>query len=189
MWKWDYAYVQNFFNKKEIKKLNNLIEKNYLNIEDHSMVSTYADSNKSKKKTKTYEINFGKIKPFVKNLEEIISELNETNFNYDLFSLKDSSNTILKIYDSKEKSHYDWHFDTSRSDIYDIKFTVIINLSIKKYSGGSFQIFNSGEYDVKELDKPGSLVMIKSYLNHRVLPVTSGERRSLVLFIRGPKLR
>ena len=40
-----------------------------------------------------------------------------------------------------------------------------------------------------DFDKPGSAIMFKSHLNHRVLPVTSGTRKSLTMFIFGPKFQ
>tara|TARA_R100000231_G_scaffold39276_1_gene34165 strand:- start:572 stop:1141 length:570 start_codon:yes stop_codon:yes gene_type:complete len=189
MWKWDYFFIKDFFSKEEIKKINQNIEQNHLSIEDTSKVSKYTESNKSKKKTKTYQINYGKIKPLLKNLEELANEINEANFGFDLYSLKSTSNVLLNVYDSKTKSQYDWHFDHSRSDIYDVKLTLLVNLSLKKYDGGSFEIFNSGSYKIKELDKPGSAILIKSYLNHKVNLVTKGERRTLTLFLKGPKLK
>ena len=103
MWKWDYFFIKDFFSKEEIQKLNQNIEQNHLSIEDTSKVSKYAESNKSKKKTKTYQINYGKIKPLLKNLEELANEINEANFGFDLYSLKSTSNVLLNVYDSKKK--------------------------------------------------------------------------------------
>jgi PKHD-type hydroxylase len=60
---------------------------------------------------------------------------------------------------------------------------------MEQYEGGQFQLFNTNEYEVKELNIPGNVVMFKSYINHRVLPVTKGQRRTLAIFLKGPKFR
>ena len=71
----------------------------------------------------------------------------------------------------------------------DIKLTILINLSTKKYEGGSFFIFKGKEKNIKELDEPGNILMLKSYLLHKVTPVTKGERRTLTIFLKGPSFR
>ena len=55
-------------------------------------------------------------------------------------------------------------------------------------TGGKFCIFN-GEEHVVEAFKPGTLLLFKSYINHKVTPVLSGVRKTLTLLATGPKLR
>ena len=43
------------------------------------------------------------------------------------------------------------------------------------------------ETHIKELDKPGGMVVFKSHISHRVLPVLTGQRRTLSIFLMGPK--
>ena len=45
------------------------------------------------------------------------------------------------------------------------------------------------ETHLKELDKPGSALMFKSHILHKVTPVTKGERRTLTIFLKGPAFR
>ena len=71
--------------------------------------------------------------------------------------------------------------------MYDVKLTLLINLSLKKYEGGKFEYLNNKWIEVKELEKPGNVVILKSYFHHRVTPVTSGERRTLTHFMVGPR--
>ena len=37
------------------------------------------------------------------------------------------------------------------------------------------------------LDTPGNMIVLRPHIFHKVDPVTSGERRTLSLFITGPK--
>ena len=48
-------------------------------------------------------------------------------------------------------------------------------------------MFHTNEFSVPDYDKPGSMIMFKSHMNHKVSPVTSGERISLAGFLKGPK--
>jgi PKHD-type hydroxylase len=102
---------------------------------------------------------------------------------YILFN--DYQHCFYNIYEAKYKSNYDWHFDSSRSDVYDMKLTVLINLSIKDYEGGDFHIFNENEYKIPDFKEPGSILIFKSYLNHKVYPVNKGERRTLTYLLMG----
>ena len=78
---------------------------------------------------------------------------------------------------------------TDSSLLFDTKCTLVINASTDEYEGGGFQFFQNYEQDIKPLDTVGSVVLIKSHLNHRVLPVTKGTRKSLVMFIMGNKFQ
>jgi PKHD-type hydroxylase len=188
-WKYDYFYIKDFFSKKEIINLNKFIDKNYQEIEKLEDVSIDMSTGKSKKKTKSLLIEYKKIKLKLKHLEENVKEINEKLLGYELYNIKDTTNCILNIYDHKIKGEYGWHTDNSRSDIYDCKLTVLINLSQTEYKGGDFYLMNGNEYIVPEFQKPGSVIIIKSFFNHKVTPVLSGERRTLALFLFGPKFR
>ena len=72
---------------------------------------------------------------------------------------------------------------------YDLKFTVLINLSEKKYTGGDFKLFNHEIYTVDKFKNSGSVLMFKPYINHCVTPITSGERKTFTIFAYGPKWR
>tara|TARA_Y100000310_G_C20684169_1_gene817921 strand:+ start:393 stop:1025 length:633 start_codon:yes stop_codon:yes gene_type:complete len=103
------------------------------------------------------------------------------------------------------KDHfYDWHQDSDHpfDDTNPIglrgkvrKLTIIMLLSDPNtdYEGGELQ-FDFGPYEpnryhtVSEGDK-GNLIVFPSFLFHRVKPVTSGVRRSLVCWNCGPQWR
>ena len=96
----------------------------------------------------------------------------------------------LNEYSSQHKGEYGWHCDGSNSPNYDIKFTMLINASLEPYQGGKFFIFgNGGEQEVKELEQPGNVVILKSNIPHRVTPVTKGKRHSITLFYSGPRFQ
>ena len=94
-------------------------------------------------------------------------------------------------YYASEGGKYDWHHDIdwNYNDGRDRKISLTVQLSDPAdYSGGVFQFS-----DVPQLppicSQVGTVIAFPSYLGHRVTPVTSGVRRSLVAFFYGPKWR
>jgi len=82
-------------------------------------------------------------------------------------------------------SHYDWHVDIGPGSISHRKVSAIVQLSDpSEYEGGALQINTGGE--IKTLPQvKGSVTIFPSYLLHRVTPVLSGTRKSLVLWAGG----
>ena len=185
-WKFCYWYRENFFNLKERKKITSFFETNYQSIETKEETA----KNKkgiSKKQTKTLKMSWEKIKPFVKNLEDTIVHDNESNFGYNLFPVNNLNKVLLNIYSSQDKGNYDWHEDGAESDLIDCKLTALVNLS-ESYEGGDLWIFQGGPQKVKAF-KPGTLLLLKSSISHKVEPVTKGVRKTLTMFLQGPKFR
>jgi predicted 2-oxoglutarate/Fe(II)-dependent dioxygenase YbiX len=142
-----------------------------------------------KKTSKVVFIPYKKIKKHLNNAVEYCYHCNANNFYYDLFSFA-NKNVYHNTYSSKNKAQYDWHVDANDTFTYDIKFTVIINVSEKKYEGGKFMLYNgSKKVYVKQLDNPGSMLMFRSNLLHKVEPVTRGERKTLSIFLLGPDFK
>lgn len=70
------------------------------------------------------------------------------------------------------------------------KISLSVQLSdANEYSGGIFELERGGMLNTPEHLKKGNAVMFPSLLRHRVLPVTSGIRRSLVVWIAGPHIK
>ena len=102
----------------------------------------------------------------------------------------------LSTYDNNQ--FYDWHVDTGvelDTDPVMRKLTISINLN-SGYDGGNFQIERWGSpklkkryITVKGMKKTGSILVFPSFLHHRVTPVISGKRHSLVCWFRGPPFR
>jgi len=184
----DSFYNKGFVNPKQIKQLNKFIESNYAYVENPANTARYEDGT-SKKKTKTLAIYRHQIKNIIQNLETYIHYVNNNYFGYDLYPFNDHDVCLYNIYESSNKGEYAYHVDTSRSDVYDIKLTVLVNLSNKPFEGGKFYIFNGGEYEAEEIKQPGTILILKSYLNHKVSPVISGQRKTLTFFARGPRLK
>ena len=91
-------------------------------------------------------------------------------------------------YHAAQRGHYDWHQDVhwNGQAAADRKISITVQLSDgDDYEGGDFEFD-----DVKtnaDFRSKGTVLVFPSYLRHRVLPVTSGTRRSLVAWFFGPR--
>tara|TARA_R110002126_G_scaffold291006_2_gene449865 strand:+ start:609 stop:1196 length:588 start_codon:yes stop_codon:yes gene_type:complete len=183
---YDYWLWENYYTPKEVKNFNKLLEKNSKIVEPRSSHATNSKG-QSLKNVKTFLIPLKKCGKYITPILDDVYYRNNINFGYNLYdeySKKDCGN--YNIYSSDTKASYNWHMDKTKTLVFDIKWTILINLSEKKYSGGMFEIFNQGGYEVSNFIS-GSMLMFKSHLNHRVTPVTEGERRSFTIFLSGPK--
>ena len=114
-------------------------------------------------------------------------------FNYDIVQWADQIQ--YTVYEGKN-SHYSWHKDSNRSTFsYDgtpliRKLSISLCLSSKDdYDGGEFQIMY-GHKDMKTIKLDvGDVIVFSSDCVHRVRPLKSGKRISLVGWFAGPKFR
>jgi predicted 2-oxoglutarate/Fe(II)-dependent dioxygenase YbiX len=181
----DYWYYKNVINKKQIKEINSFIEKNYDQDEPTQFAATDQQNNKIKN-LDTKIIYWAKVKPLLIDIHELILNTNYNNFGYDIYPLTDQDFINYNVYSSKTKDNYGWHIDAGDKPYKDIKLTTLINVSEKPYKGGTLNLFSSGPYVVNEFSSPGDMIIFRSYINHMVMPVESGERKTIALFMEGP---
>lgn len=111
--------------------------------------------------------------------------------NYDHFMLDIDGFDSFQYTKYKNKQHYNWHFDTQLDySNWERKISATVLLSDpEKYNGGEFQLVTNGNIEDPLSIKPskGSVVFFASWMPHRVAPVKSGVRRSLVAWIMGKR--
>lgn len=185
-----YWYWKKFFDNNDILQIDSFIEKNYDLIEDKNNGATDLKGN-IKKNIVCKNIVLGKLIKFhkIKAILDCAYAANNRNYGYILYPYNEQDFFLHNTYSSKNLGKYDWHIDESRSAVYDLKFTLLINFSTQKYEGGQFHLFENDEKVVEEFSNPGDVLMFKSHINHKVSPVTKGVRKSLTYFIEGPKFR
>ena len=188
MAEFNYYYFKKYFDKSKIEEINYFIENNFDFIENKNDAAKNKDGS-SKKNSLVKQIYWKKIKHFFNEFESKLYFVNQQHFGYDLYDINDSSLLLLNTYDSKNKGTYDWHTDISRSFMLDTKLTVLINLSTENFEGGDFQINLGYPETIKEFIEPGDILIFKSYILHKVNPVTQGVRKSLAFFLNGPCFR
>jgi len=119
-------------------------------------------------------------------LMEFVSEANKNLWNFNLYSVLD--NIQYTEYHATQEGHYGWHQDVGGGFMSKRKLSMVVQLSDpSEYEGGNFQFFKGGNPENAEIapkDK-GYIFIFPSYMMHRVTPVTSGVRKSLVLWLGG----
>ncbi len=106
-------------------------------------------------------------------------------FNFTLTDIRE--NIQLAIYDSSDAGFFDWHLDIGGMDQGVRKLSVSVPLNdASDFEGGDLEFFSSGSQAEKVEQKAGYPIVFPSWLVHRVAPVTSGKRYSMVCWISGP---
>tara|TARA_R110000796_G_scaffold173739_1_gene290716 strand:+ start:464 stop:1036 length:573 start_codon:yes stop_codon:yes gene_type:complete len=181
---WQYYEWTNAFSVEKVKELNKTIDEEYNKLEDTHMGSQWKNISAVK------WVSYGAVKHLIESFVDDAFRVAQYDFGYNIFPYQDCTQLNHNTYDAKDKSDYGWHTDSSRLPTTDIKLTLLINLSEKSYKGGEFQICNSPkEQTIESYNSAGSAFMFKSHILHRVLPLTYGVRKSLSLFLQGPRFQ
>tara|TARA_A100001234_G_C12487318_1_gene326121 strand:+ start:87 stop:665 length:579 start_codon:yes stop_codon:yes gene_type:complete len=122
--------------------------------------------------------------------DSYIRRFNQIYYKYDIAHLRDNVQHIT--YDVDD--HYKWHIDSTMSlnPMYKGDVDLIRKISFSfmcndDYEGGELEFFHAPtESTFKVPAKAGRLVVFPSDTRHRVLPVTKGQRRSIVGWMVGP---
>ena len=184
----DYWQWPGVLNKEEIKKVVNICESNVDTLGDQRTPPPSGEE----PITKTAKVTCTQWD----YLSEILSEvwlnwqiINHTEFGYNLYPILERTLLNYNVYDSSNYGEYDYHIDASAVESYDIKLTAMINLSEEYYEGGDFIMLDSNVKfrTIKEFSLPGSSIIFKSWLPHKVTPVTKGIRKTISHWFYGPR--
>ena len=112
----------------------------------------------------------------------LIHTLNGQHWRFDLEGLE-----AIQVARYPVGGTYDWHVDMGPGEASLRKLSVTIQLSESDaYEGGDLQFPDGPERLARER---GDAVIFPSFMHHRIAPVTSGERWSLVAWAVGPPFR
>ncbi len=139
-------------------------------------------TNKEKRRSELFWINWEHQHEWLfKKMSDSIFLANNKWWGYHLSGINEALQ--LTHYKSEDLGHYDWHEDHGdQPGFLHRKLSMVILLN-DSFEGGQFEFYHTGA--PKEFKK-GSMILFPSFKTHRVLPVTSGERWSLVSWINGP---
>ena len=118
-------------------------------------------------------------------LTQISHQCNNHSYNFDLAGFHEP----LQLAQYDHEDFFDWHLDFGIGDSSTRKLSISIQLSDPdSYEGGDLQF----RINNKEIDAPraqGTAIIFPSFIMHRVTPIVSGFRRSLVGWVSGNHYR
>ena len=120
-------------------------------------------------------------------LNDFVTMINDKFYGFDLVGYNSFQ---FSTYNSKESGHYDWHIDSYVNEVNPqgtglhrkLSMTMLLN---DDFEGGDFEINLSTPNKVNV--KKGMAIFFPSFVLHRVTPVTKGIRKSLVIWVEGPR--
>ena len=172
-----YAYKDNFLSTEECDLIVKIGNAKKLQI------GTTKDNNK--KKTRKSNISWlspsDNLEWLYRRLTDVITDLNNQFFGFDIFGIQEGLQfTNYKAPGGKYDSHTDRAYGTIIR-----KLSISIQLTNEdNYNGGDLELLQSDNSDKMERTQ-GKLIMFPSFVQHRVTPVTKGERNSLVIWVTG----
>ena len=136
----------------------------------------------------SHQETYEKIMPYISSIN------NESGWNFDLQRIEPMQFSVYRT-----NGHYSWHIDTHPypysnegpffNMVRKISFTILLNSPLD-YEGGEFEIedklpeVKERSHKVLDLEK-GSMITFPSFIPHKVNPVISGTRYSLVGWVCG----
>jgi PKHD-type hydroxylase len=180
----------NLFTKEEcnsiIEACNNLTKQEGV-ISTGSIIDSKVRKNKIAwfDNSKTLNNNDNKIIWAVDRIANHIYNANKEHYNFDLFGLTEA---VQFTEYSEKKDHYDWHCDSSVNAAIR-KLSIAVQLSDPKDYKGSKLEFWETRKDKDFPNNQGTAILFPSYMLHRVTPLLSGTRYSLVTWVGGPNFK
>jgi PKHD-type hydroxylase len=189
-----YVFWDNAFSEEEISQLQNL-EKIFSFENSKIFDKSGLNENNNIRRSK---VNF-----FPKNnetgwiFERFNNIIKSINDNFYGFELNGYEKIQFTVYDSEDEGTYDWHMDTflgknanETEDTRKLTLILLLNESGIDFVGGDL-LMNMG-MEKNALSVPlhkGRIVAFPSFLIHKVTPVLRGMRKSLVIWVEGPKFK
>jgi PKHD-type hydroxylase len=132
---------------------------------------------------------------FFKKLNGIVEALNAQCYGFDLSGYVYFQYTV---YRGEAGGFYDWHMDMILGDGHShfdegtrkLSLSLLLSEPGADFTGGEFLI-NDGRQDAPLIIplRKGELAAFPSWMIHKVAPVTRGTRKSIVVWVLGPKFR
>ena len=176
-----YAFWNNAFSKEECQTIINIAKDKGL-IEGKTKGESDARDSKI---SWLYPID--NIDWVFRRVTDISLNLNERFFKFDLFGLNEGFQ--FTNYEAPS-GKYGKHIDRA-INIPVRKLSISVQLSNpEEYEGGELKLYDGDDDEANVMNKTqGTLIIFPSYVLHEVMPVTKGERNSLVTWVTGKQFK
>ncbi len=140
-------------------------------------------------KTRTSHISwipFNKMPEMYSTLEQIVNKTNNNHFGFDGIKITEQA----QYTEYPAGGFYDWHIDSDINGINEppvrkISMTCLLSHE-SEFEGGGLELMSDGKI---ARPKQGQAIFFASYIRHRVIPITKGIRKSLVMWFGGPSFK
>ena len=168
----------------------------YVENREYEIAPTHKDPNGVRNKTRSSTVSWINWDEWIPGIMyNMVVSANKEFFKYDITHF--ATRIQSTIYTSEYEDHYTWHVDNSTQSVHDEgkndnerKLSISLLLSDPdEYEGGELQFHYYKSFFRSIKPKKGSAIIFPSWLPHRVRPVTSGKRISLVGWVHGPMFK
>jgi len=140
-------------------------------------------------KTRTSHISwipFNKMPEMYSTLEQIVNKTNNNHFGFEGVKITEQA----QYTEYPAGGFYDWHIDSDINGINEppvrkISMTCLLSHE-SEFEGGGLELMSDGKI---ARPKQGQAIFFASYIRHRVIPITKGVRKSLVMWFGGPSFK
>lgn len=180
----DYVWYKNLFSADEVMQIRNLWSAENAKAAEVNL----AGNEVSRDDLRKSKIMF--IKPGVNDwvydkLSAASIQANTNRYKFDVQGFQ----TELQLANYSDNDFFEWHMDFGAGDISNRKLSISVQLSDEdEYEGGELQ-FMINQNIITAPKEKGTAIIFPSFALHRVLPITKGNRMSIVGWIAGPAYR
>jgi PKHD-type hydroxylase len=140
-------------------------------------------------KTRTSHISwipFNKMPEMYSTLENIMLRTNNNHFGFEGMKITEQA----QYTEYPAGGFYDWHIDSdivgmNEPPVRKISMTCLLSHE-SEFEGGGLELMSDGKI---AKPKQGQAIFFASYIRHRVIPITKGVRKSLVMWFGGPSFK
>ena len=131
-------------------------------------------------------IPFSKMPEMYKVLEEIMHKTNNNHFGFEGMQITEQA----QYTEYPEGGFYNWHIDSdivgmNEPPVRKISMTCLLSHE-SEFEGGGLELMDEGKI---ARPKQGQAIFFASFIKHRVVPITKGVRKSLVMWFGGPSFK
>jgi len=178
-----YSFWNNAFSKEECQTIINIAK-------DKGLVKGKTFNDDKTKDVRDSKISWlypiDKMEWVFRRVTDITLNLNERFFKFNLFGLNEGFQ--FTNYEAPS-GKYGKHIDRA-INIPVRKLSISIQLTNpEEYEGGELKLYDGEEDGIIMNKEQGTLVIFPSYVLHEVMPVTKGERNSLVTWVTGKQFK
>jgi len=127
-------------------------------------------------------IPFKKMPEMYKTIETLMHKTNNNHFGFDNMQLTEPA----QYTEYPEGGFYDWHIDSdvegkNEPPVRKISMTCLLSHE-SEFEGGGLELMSDGKI---ARPKQGNAIFFASFIRHRVVPISKGVRKSLVMWFGG----